>query len=1098
VGETNIFISKYRFGRVIMNVAAWWSTLTHFMITWGPNNLVGVFVGAFLTLVGISFRKIGYWIFSFVRWSSSIAHESRKDYRFKNAYLTWIINQHRYLGLLPAHTLTTRWGDIRRIVDLEKIYVALRVEVQKGDLGVSEATSNDNILSWQKHSWLDHITMHYLIYSLFISFIMIVIQIIISKLYEQTIYILPMTVALIIFLYVMYLRRKSLLQEKEHDKPGNLGFIIDKYRCVIIRGDPGSGKTTLLRYLAVTCARALRNNRKQGDSLDLVKKRLLWNTRPFPILVTLRRYNDITSWSHTKSLIDAFHEQMPVELKKRYPNGFFERQLLKGKCLILFDAFDELDSFENRATMARYIGSFLNTYNHQSNRFVVTTRIVGYEGQLDIYNFQIRTVQRLGEEETRALVNQRYKAIGLSETAGWQPHDAIPVLHDMKRRSERLIEKIKSTPRLAQLATNPLLLSLIVLVHYVKLELPQERVLLYRDCVEILTEQWQRSKQAELDRMTNVQEDFTFAQKLGLLQKLAFTMQMQRQEENRQTLLPRVHVQEIFAQNIRDILGSQLPTDESERKELCWRKAEAWINSIQVESGILVEQGLDEEGNPLIGFSHLTFQEYLAAIAINEAPRYLPLLRNNILQSTWREVVLLYVALTSDATSTVEYLLECSDQPAGILLAGFCIVEKVRHVKGEVQQLVLEKLEVEFERADSNRIASLRQILASIGGNEVIVFMRKQLQNAHVEKRLQAIKALEYIKINENQLKDIQKDLINVAEGKDDIAIIIEAKEVLAKIGDPRLPSKEPAIISIPQQTCSIAASPKGWKELKISPGWVNAKSIQRKSFLIARVFDYWLFTKRHPLRETLPQKQSFEIGKYLVTNIEYERFVRATKHPVPTNWSKGTYSVEKATHPVTGITPKDAEMYCKWLSQETGKIYRIPTEWEWEWAATGFQGWKYPWGDLFDANKCNIYESGIGETTPVGSYQLGINQFGVTDMSGNVWEITQGYISLLPLLLVAASLLLLGFAAAALLAQSELEAVFLGGAAFILILLGFLFGLKPFNSVIVDTPLRGGAFNTSYNEATCFSRREYSPLIKEVGFRCVRDSGDHFRMKVK
>ncbi len=130
------------------------------------------------------------------------------------------------------------------------------------------------------------------------------------------------------------------------------------------------------------------------------------------------------------------------------------------------------------------------------------------------------------------------------------------------------------------------------------------------------------------------------------------------------------------------------------------------------------------------------------------------------------------------------------------------------------------------------------------------------------------------------------------------------------------------------------------------------------------------------------------------MTNIEYAHFVEATGHSIPEYWIEGTFPTEKATHPVTGITPKDAKVYCKWLSQETGKSYRLPTEWEWEWAATGSQGWRYPWGDQFDKDNCNTEEAAIGETTPVGSYLAGINQYGMADMSGNVWEITQGYIS--------------------------------------------------------------------------------------------------------
>jgi hypothetical protein len=111
----------------------------------------------------------------------------------------------------------------------------------------------------------------------------------------------------------------------------------------------------------------------------------------------------------------------------------------------------------------------------------VTTRIVGYEGQLDHYDFALCTVQNLKTGETRALVKQRYEAIALSEIALRSDQESRDIRQKMRERAERLIEKIESTPRLTQLAANPLLLSLIVLVHSLKVELPEERLLLYRD-----------------------------------------------------------------------------------------------------------------------------------------------------------------------------------------------------------------------------------------------------------------------------------------------------------------------------------------------------------------------------------------------------------------------------------------------------------------------------------------------------------------------------------------------------------------------------------------------------------------------------------------
>jgi formylglycine-generating enzyme required for sulfatase activity len=149
---------------------------------------------------------------------------------------------------------------------------------------------------------------------------------------------------------------------------------------------------------------------------------------------------------------------------------------------------------------------------------------------------------------------------------------------------------------------------------------------------------------------------------------------------------------------------------------------------------------------------------------------------------------------------------------------------------------------------------------------------------------------------------------------------------------------------------------------------------------------------------------KKFAMGRYEVTVGEYLRFVRATDSHAPEwqeagsqyNIQTGTSShyknlgsaLTKKDHPIVGVSWNDATAYTKWLSQQTGQTYRLPTEAEWEYAARAGSDTKYWWGNGIGSNKANC-DSDCGDnfkyTAPVGSFAA--NAFGLYDTAGNVWE---------------------------------------------------------------------------------------------------------------
>jgi len=864
---------------------------------------------------------------------------------FRRRYLTYVVSRCRHLTLLPANIVAARWDYRRTVIELENLYTTLSLEE------IHSQREADDIQP-KKRRLLGHTKKE----------------------------------------------PRNRLQElwwRIHPpvKPsaGALGEIIETATRLIIRGDPGCGKTTLLRYLAISCARSLRNDKRDGDDPRLVRQRLGWKKPRFPIYVNLGLFADVLEWSRNRRLIDALIDSLTGELRQRYPKGFFESQLMLGHCLVLFDGFDELGGREARSRMAHLIADLVNNNNHPSNRFIVSTRIVGYEGQLDTYGFAIRTVQDLTPEAVRELVARRYRAIAIGEGLGLSEQEQEDLIARFDKRVQVLLQELAKNESLKALTVNPLLLSLIVLVSLVQVQLPKQRHMLYRDCVEILTERWQEYRQAEADIQEHreaPQDALTLEQKLTLLRHIALQLQSTRKAEERQVLMSLKEVRGIITKMLPDFLASVLPKDVAQREQVCWRKAGDILENIREESGILVEKGLDLAGEPVIGFSHLTFQEYLAADALRQYPGQMVLLEQNLFNSVWREVLLLLVSM-QDGSSIVQACLEDKRQPYILryLLAGRCLAEK-GPLNATLRERILAGLQTYFYPVDAPPLRQIEYVFSRVGGDEHYDWLLENLSHLLPEDTSQTLSTPPDAVSPGYLFQILQQALCYLLETHHETVTRYQVGNILACLNDPRF---DPDRWHLPfEERLGFVLIPAGKFLMGSSKKYPDAVGDEKPQHVVELPYDYYL-------------------ARYPVTVAQFHTFVEETEYRKEHDHI-AKYSLRGLdNHPIVSITWSNALEYCRWLEGKLkgvagemgddpfwaglagGKLgVTLPSEAEWEKAARGGDGRDYPWEGEFDPDKANTYETGLGSTSAVGCFPTGASPYGLLDMSGNVWEWTR------------------------------------------------------------------------------------------------------------
>ncbi|HSH02290.1 MAG TPA: NACHT domain-containing protein [Anaerolineae bacterium] len=349
----------------------------------------------------------------------------------------------------------------------------------------------------------------------------------------------------------------------------------------VILGDPGSGKSTLLRFLSLV-GQSEKLQVKYGGERD--EERL-------PILVVLRRYGQALSKDRALSLLDYIQASWQADFNlERVDLDFLEYFLETGQAILLFDGLDELGQADLKEQVCQSIQSLTITY--PGNTVIVSSRIVGYTYplRLDETMFAHHRVAKLDLAGMRQFVEDWYGArLDVARERREHVADLMRLLEEERHGAIR------------NLAENPLLLTIIALVHRIDAVLPDERVVLYQKCVETLLNTWHawRSRQEMPKRWRNKRERLNQRR----MEAIAYWMHCQISGDDEQKMVVGYDELHTFlSQHIAEETGHRFEDDDPEDV------AHQFLDFVREKAGLLIEVGAGQ-----YSFVHLSFQEYLAA-----------------------------------------------------------------------------------------------------------------------------------------------------------------------------------------------------------------------------------------------------------------------------------------------------------------------------------------------------------------------------------------------------------------------------------------------------------------------------------------------------
>ncbi|WP_254174649.1 NACHT domain-containing protein [Planktothrix pseudagardhii] len=381
------------------------------------------------------------------------------------------------------------------------------------------------------------------------------------------------------------------------DKPIPGIEAVKKYLKLMVLGNPGAGKTTFLKHLAIQCNKA-------NLKAELV-----------PIFITLKQFAEVAEKPSLFEYITEIFSDYDVSCEQ------VSILLKQGKLLILLDGLDEV-KIEDNSRVIKQVRDLSEKF--RQNKFVITCRSAA-----KTYNFE------------------KFREVAVADFDNKQIFTFVQnwfQLNDLGNFYE-FIQELEQNSRIRELATNPLLLTLLCLVFEDSLKFPANRSELYEEGINILLKKWDETRNIERDQ---VYKYLSLQRKKDLLSQMALTT-----FERGDYFFKQKELEQYISDYIHNLPDAQ---NDPEALQL---DSETVLKSIEAQHGLLVERA-----QKIYSFSHLTFQEFFTTrkFVTNSHPQALEKLAYHVMEARWRESFLLAVEMLPSADNLLRLMKQQIDQ----------------------------------------------------------------------------------------------------------------------------------------------------------------------------------------------------------------------------------------------------------------------------------------------------------------------------------------------------------------------------------------------------------------------------------------------------